>query len=467
MKNIKDLLNPKSIALIGASRDDKSVGYGILMNLTYGCAEKFYSTFSKPFEGEIYAVNPKATEILGKKCYASLLDIKEQVDLAIIAVPAPVVLNVVNDCVKKKVKSIIIISSGFAEYNEEGKKIQKQISEIVKKEGILLVGPNCLGVINPLIQMNASFAPGMPPKGEIAFVSQSGALADSVIDWSIEERYGFRAIVTYGNKADLDETDFLEYFGDDKDTKAIAMYIEGINDGKRFIEVAKKVSKKKPIIALKSGRTEKGMHAVSSHTGSLAGSYEVYKAAFKQSGVIIADTVEELFDLSITLAYQPPCGRNIGIITNAGGPGVLCADYCETLGLNVVSLKESTLKKLEKTGLMHPAYSRANPLDLVGDALPERYEAAINTLLSEDYVDGVIIIQTLQTMTDPTRDAEIVVEAKKKFPKKPIVCVYMGGRFSKEGVKILKDNNIPDFNDLKKAVVALKYLAERKDLLKK
>jgi len=467
MDRLDNLLNAKSIALIGASRDEKSVGYGILMNLTQGCAEKFYCNYSKPFQGSVFAVNPKADEILGKKCYKSILEINEEIDLGIIAVPAPAVISIVKDCIKKKVRALIVISSGFAEYNEEGKKMQKEISEIVKKAGIPLVGPNCLGILNPLNNMNASFAPGIPPAGGITFISQSGALADSIIDWSIEERYGFRAIVTYGNKADVDETDFLEYFGQDKDTKAIALYVEGINNGRKFMEVAKKVSKKKPVIILKSGRTEKGMHAVSSHTGSLAGSYEVYKAAFKQSGIIIADTVEELFDIAITLSNQPACGKNVGIITNAGGPGVLCADYCETIGLNVVGIKESTLQKLEKTGLMHPAYSRANPLDIVGDALPERYEAAINTLMAEPYIDGIIVIQTLQTMTDPLKDAEIVVAARKKFPDKPVLCVYMGGKFSKEGVRILKENGVPDFNDLKKAVSAMKFLSERKEWIDK
>ena len=251
-----------------------------------------------------------------------------------------------------------------------------QIAELAKKAKIPLLGPNCLGVIRPSSKMNASFAPSTPPQGNIAFISQSGALADSIIDWAIEARYGFSAVVSIGNRADLDIVDFLEYFAEDEQTKAITIYMEGIDDGEKFMEVAKKVSKKKPIIALKAGRTDYGKDAVSTHTGSLAGSYKIYEAAFKQAGVIVADTVEEMFDLAKVLAYQPVCnGNNVAIISNAGGPAVLCADYCGLFGINLPELKKSTINKLDKTGLMHNAYSKRNPLDIVGDALPERYEA--------------------------------------------------------------------------------------------
>jgi len=463
--NINYAFTPKSIAVIGASRDKNSVGNGIVQNLLNGAPEQFKSPYSQPFQGKLFLVNPNAAEIDGRKCYPNIKSISEDIDLAIIAIPARFVKDTLNDCISKKVKAAIIISAGFAEVSKEGKELQDKIKAIAKKAGIALIGPNCLGIINAVNPMNASFAPGMPPKGDIAFISQSGALADSVIDWAIEEKYGFRAIVSYGNKAGLDETDFIEYFGNDEHTKAIALYVESIDDGKKFMEIASKVSRKKPVLILKSGRTEKGMKAASSHTGSLAGSYEVYKAAFRQSGVIIADTVEELFDLSVTLAKQPPCDNAIAIVTNAGGPGVLTADYCELLGINLVDLKDSTIKKLDETKLMHPAYSRHNPLDLVGDALPERYEAALNTLLAEDYISGLIVIQTLQTMTDPKKDAEAVIKASKRFPQKPILCVYMGGKFSKAGASLLQENDIPDFNDLRKAAVAMKCLVDRKKIM--
>ncbi len=454
------LFSPNSIAVVGASRDEKSVGYGIAKNLIEGCV--FKCRYCMPFKGKIYLVNPKAGMILAKKCYHDISSIKEQIDLVIIAVPAAIVETIVRECAKLKVGGIIIISAGFAEIGEEGKNLQERIVSIASKSGIPIVGPNCLGIIRPSAGMNASFAPSVPPRGDVAFISQSGALADSIIDWAIESVYGFSAIISIGNQADLDISDFIEWLGEDKETKAIALYIEGIKDGRRFMEVTSRISRKKPIIVLKAGRTEKGQKAISSHTGSIAGSYKIYETAFSQSGVEIADNVEELFDLAKALANQPPCKKNsVAIVTNAGGPGVLCADFCESMGVNLAELKDSTIRKLDKSGKMHPAYSRHNPLDIVGDALPERYEAAINILLSEDYISGLIVIQTLQTMTDPVEDAKIIIRAKKRFKDKPIICTYMGGMFSREGWELLEKNGIPDYNDPKKAARAMKALIDK------
>jgi acetate---CoA ligase (ADP-forming) len=465
-KNLDGLFKPKNVAIIGASRDHNSVGYGILRNLNSGCV--FQCKYCKPFLGNLYPVNPYAEKVQGIKSYASILRIEEDVDLAIISVPAKIVPMVMEECVEKKVKAMIIVSAGFAEIGEEGKRLQEKVAEIAKKSKIPVLGPNCLGVIRPSSNLNASFAPAMPPQGNISFISQSGALADSIIDWSIEARYGFSTVVSYGNRADLDVVDFLEYFADDEETKVITMYIEGLKDGKRFMEVAERVSKKKPIIALKAGRSEFGKEAISTHTGSLAGSYKVYEAAFKQAGVILADNVEEMFDIAKALAYQPPCkSNNIAIISNAGGPGVLATDYCGVFGINLPELKKSTINKLDKSEVMHKAYSRRNPLDLVGDALPERYKIAVNTLLSENYIDGLIIIQTLQTMTDPEEDAKVIIEAQKEYPDKPIICTYMGGHFTRAGIKLLEKNSIPDYNDPKKAVIAIKALINRYEYLKK
>ncbi|MEE9525227.1 MAG: CoA-binding protein [Candidatus Woesearchaeota archaeon] len=462
MKNnrLDALFNPKSVAIIGASRNHNSVGYGILKNIQKGCV--FENEYCKPFKGRIYAINPNADEILNVKSYPKITSIKEDIDLAIIAVPAKIVPDVIKDCAAKKVKAIIVISAGFAELGEQGKKLQDQIKDIAQKAKIPLVGPNCLGVIRPSANLNASFAPSMPPEGNIAFISQSGAIANSIIDWAIENNYKFSTIISYGNRADLDVHDFIEYLEKDEKTNAIAIYLEGLEDGKKFMEIAKKASKNKPIVVLKSGRTDSGIKAISSHTGSLAGSYDIYKAAFKQSNVIIADSIEELFNTTKALASQPAAKENsIAIVTNGGGCGVLAADFCSELGINVVELKASTIKKLDATKKMHPAYSRANPLDIVGDALPERYEAAVDTLLAEDYISGLIIIQTMQTMTDPEEDANIIIELSKKYPNKPIICVYMGGRFSKRGRYILENNGIPNYDDIKKATLAMKALVER------
>ena len=452
--NLDKLFNPKNIAIIGASRDESSVGFGILKNLTEGCV--FNCEYCKPFPGKIYPINPKADSILGVKCYENILNIEDSVDLAVIVVPARIVNRVVDDCINKKVKGIIIISAGFGEFGEEGNQMQEEIVAKLNKAKIPMIGPNCLGIIMPHHNMNASFAPTMPPSGNIAFISQSGALADSIIDWSVENRYGFSAIVSYGNKAMLDVYDFLEYFDKDKNTKVIARYIEGVKDGRKFIEIASKI--KKPIIVLKAGRTDEGMKAISSHTGSLAGSYEIYKAAFKQSNVLVADTVEELFDNAKALANMPKLNGHVGIVTNGGGCGVLCADYCSEMGVPLAELKENTLKKLDKSGKMHPAYSRRNPLDIVGDALPERYDTAVDTLLSEDYIGGLIVIQTLQSITKPEEDAQVIIQANKKYPNKPILCVYMGGKFSKKSMKMLEEAGIPDYNDLKKVARAMKVL---------
>ncbi|HZX44807.1 MAG TPA: CoA-binding protein [Candidatus Nanoarchaeia archaeon] len=455
---LNDLFNPKSVAVIGASRDTKSAGYGILKNLVEGSFLK--CRYGKPFGGKVYAINPNADEILGKNCFPSIARISEPIDLAIIALPVKIVEKEVDNCIKKKVKSIILISTGFAEIGKEGKAIQDRIAGKLKKRKIDLLGPNCLGIIRTSTHLNATFAPSMPPPGKIAFISQSGALANSVIDWAIEERYGFSSIVSIGNQADKDIPDFIEYFARDEETKVITLYIEGLKDGKKFLNIAKKA--KKPIIAIKSGKTAHGKSAVSSHTGSLAGDYEVYQAAFKQAGVILAESVEEMFDIAKALASQPiPTKNAIAIVTNGGGPGVLCADYCSENGVNLITLEKNTIKELESSNLMHPAFSRSNPLDIVGDALPERYKFAINTLLSKDYIAGLIIIQTLQTMTDSAENARAIVEASKKYPDKPIICTYIGGKFSRQSIIYLEANSVPDYNDVRKSAKVMAALVGR------
>jgi acetyl coenzyme A synthetase (ADP forming)-like protein len=463
--NLEKMFNPKSIAVIGASRDERSVGYGILKSLVRGCV--LSSDFCKSFKGKVYPVNPNADFILGVRCYPNLKKIDDEIGLAVIAVPAKIVPSVMRDCAKKKIKFAVIISAGFAEIGEEGRKLQESVIKIAESAGIRVVGPNCLGIISPYSNLNASFAPTMPPEGPVGFITQSGALADSIIDWAVQERYGLSAIISFGNQADLSIADFIDYLADDPNTKVIAIYLEGIHDGKKFMESAKNAVMKKPIVVLKAGRTSSGAKAISSHTGSLAGSYKIYEAAFKQCGIEVAETVEELFDIAKVLAYQPPCKENsIAIITNGGGCGVLCADACESIGVNIVELKQSTVAKLDNTGKMHPAYSKRNPLDLVGDALPEAYSAAVNTLLEESYIHGIIVIQTLQTMTNPKEDAKVIIEAGKRFPGKPIICTYMGGLYSKQGGRILEANNIPDLNDVSKSARAMLALIRRAKYIK-
>lgn len=462
MRNLNKLFNPKSVAVIGASRNPGSVGYGVLKSLLRGGF--FQDKNVKPFKGKVYAINPNANTVQGQKCYKSIKDIRGKVDLAIFCIPAKIILRVMHDCLDKGVGNAIIISAGFQEYGVQGKALQAELKRLVK-DRMNIVGPNCLGIINTHAQLNASFGPTMPPIGNIGFITQSGALADSIIDWAVGERYGFSKLISYGNGMDLDAADYLEYLGNDPRTKAIAMYLEGLPDGKKFMRIAKKVTRKKPVVAIKAGRTQSGQKAISSHTGSLAGSYKIYEAAFKQSGITVADTVEELFDLAKALGHQKPCKNGIAIITNGGGAGVLTADHCESLGVKLVEFHELLLKRLDNTGKMHPAYSRRNPLDIVGDARPERYKAALDIVMQDKEVNGAIVLQTLQTMTDTVEDAKIILKANKKF-KKPIICVYMGGKYSQEGIDYLEDHKIPDYNDPRKAALAMKALINRHEWLR-
>ncbi|MBI2143316.1 acetate--CoA ligase family protein [Candidatus Woesearchaeota archaeon] len=458
--DVAGFFNPQSVAVLGASRSIESVGQSLLRNLTIGCVHR--CEYCRPFLGRIFPVNPFAQEVLGFRSYPSVLKIPEPVDLAIIALPHDIVLKAVDECIRKKVKAVIIVSAGFGEFNEQGKKLQLKIVEKLEKARIPMLGPNCLGIIRPAHNLNASFGPSMAPKGTVAFVSQSGALADSIIDWSIQARYGLSSLVSYGNKAMLDCCDFFDFLANDPETKSVALYIEGVNSGRDFFEKLKVLVAKKPVVILKGGRTSAGVAAAATHTASLAGDAKIFEAAVKQSGAMLASTVEELFDLAKVLGEQPVCkGNGVAVVTNGGGCGVICSDYCDELGVNLPQLQKSMLKTLDSSGIMHPAYSRRNPLDIVGDAMPDRYELAISTLLKEPYIHGLIVIQTLQAMTNSVLNAKAIVEAHKQFPDKPIISCFMGGRFSRKGMHYLDNMRIPDFNDIRKAVVAMKALVER------
>ena len=437
---MKNIFNPKSIALIGASEEENSVGLGLSKNLLVGKRKVFF-------------VNPFKEKVLDKICFSKINDIEEKIDLAIIAIPAKLVKGVVLECVEKKVKGIIIISGGFKE--QGNKKEEEEIKEIVKKNGIPLIGPNCLGIINPINDLNASFAPITPKKGSIAFLSQSGAIIDAVIDMG--RNIGFSKIVSYGNEADLELVDFLNYLKDDPETKVISIYIEGLKDGRKFMEVARSITK--PIVLIKAGRSDKGKVAAETHTGSLSGNYNVYLAAMKQSGVILVDTIEELLDTSKVLAWQPRCDDGIGIITNGGGVGVLTADYCFQLGVSLPDLEKETIKLLDKK--LKKVENKLNPLDIIGDALPERYEIAIEAMLLQKNIKGLIVISAPQIMTDNDNNAKMVIKLKKKYPKKPIVCCFMGGDLVSNSIKILEENNIPNYSEPLRAVKSIKNLIKK------
>ena len=445
--NLDRIFNPQSIAIIGASSEKKSVGWGLMKNVLEGKSKR-----------KIFAINPYRKKVLGIKCLPSVLSIKGPVDLAVVAVPARIVQGVIKECCKKKVGGIIVISAGFAEVGENGKTLQEKIVDITKKAKIPLVGPNCLGIIRPLKELNASFASLTPQAGGVAFISQSGALIDSVIDKAAYENYGFSSLVSYGNEADVDICDFLLWFKEDKETKVIAIYLEGLEDGRRFMKVAKEVSEEKPIVIIKAGKTEAGKKAVSTHTASLAGSHKIYSAAFAQSGVIEVDTMEDLLSVAKVLSENKKCKNGVGIITNGGGAGVLMTDYCAELGINIPKLDKKTIAKLQRLSSKHSVINRKNPLDLLGDAQPYRYELALEALLSQKDIYSIIVIQTLQIMTEVEKNAKIIIEKSKKYKNKPILTAFLGGTLSQKGIELLEKNHISNFSELKRASVALKSL---------
>ncbi|MCD6402291.1 CoA-binding protein, partial [bacterium] len=344
------------------------------------------------------------------------------------------------------------------ESGKKGKTLQKKIVKLVKKANIPLLGPNCLGVIRPSLRLNASFAPATPGSGEIAFISQSGALIDSVIDMSLLENFGFSYIISYGNEADLSLCDFLLWLKRDQKTKVIILYLEGVKDGKRFIKTAKEVSRVKPILALKAGKTKAGIKAAASHTAALAGSPEIYSAAFRKANIIEVETLQELFDIAKTLAWQPRCANGVGIVTNGGGFGVLITDYCQKLGIKLPRLEKETISKIKNSKAWHPAITLNNPLDILGDALSERYKIAIEAMIRQENIRGLIVIQTLQIMTDVKKNVKIIIEEKKKWPQKPIISVILKGKLSQDAIRLLEKNKIPNFPDLKRAALAMRAL---------
>lgn len=443
------LFNPKSVALIGATDRPASVGRGLAKNLLQGKSSR-----------KIYFVNPNRKKVLGLKTYSQVTDIKKAVALAIIAVPAKIVPKVIKQCTNKKVKAIIVISSGFKETGKKGKELEQKIKKLCQQADIDLIGPNCLGILRPSSRLNASFAPATPKAGKIALISQSGALLDSIIDATADSSYGFSAIISYGNEAGLKLTDFLSWADKDKKTQVIALYMEGLINGREFFNLAKNI--KKPVVVLKGGKTKTAQKAVSTHTGALAGESQIYSAAFKQAGLIEVVSIGELLDVAKALAWQPKIKNGIGVVTNGGGAGILTADYCEKFGVKLTPLAPATKRKITKAKAMSLNWSKSNPADIVGDALADRYEVATEALLSQKNIYGLLVIQTMQIMTEPTKNAKIIIKAKKKWPDKAIVAVFMGEKLTKSAVNLLEKNKIPNYFDPNRAVRAMKALINDK-----
>lgn len=433
---------PRGVAVIGASTSPDKLGYQVLHNvIQYG------------YEGGIYPVNPTAPEILGHKAYPSVLDCPDPVDLAVILVPNKAVPPVLEQCGQRGLKGAVIITAGFREVGPAGKALEQQLIDIARRYGMRLIGPNVLGIIDTVCKLNASFAAGMPRRGRIAFMSQSGALCTSILDLALGQGIGFSRFYSIGNKADINELDLVKAWAEDPETRAIMGYLEGISKGPEFIRVASEVTRHKPIIAIKSGTTSAGSQAVSSHTGTLAGSEAAYDAAFKQSGIIRAGSVQDLFDYAQAFARQPLLETEaIAVITNAGGPGIMASDAVERAGLRLAGLTIETKQKLQAN--LPAAASVANPVDVLGDALADRYEMAINTVLADPNVSALLVVLTPQTMTQIPETAEALGKASKRHGK-PCFGAFMGDAAIRKGVEVMRSYDVPNYQVPERAVAAI------------
>ncbi len=438
MNNLDAIFNPKSIAIIGASRQPGSVGFSLLANV-----------IDSRFQGIVYPVNPKAKGILGIKCYPNVIEIPDVVDLAVIVVPSHIVPEVLEECGQKGIKGAIIISAGFKEIGGEGVLLEESVKNISHKYGISMVGPNCLGIMNtsPQSSLNATFGTQMPSEGNIAFMSQSGALCVAVLDYAKEANIGFSMFISMGNKSGVNENELLLYLKEAKNTDVILMYLEDLVDGREFMSIAREITSHptnpKPILALKAGRTLLGAKAASSHTGSLAGSDKVYDAIFEQCGVLRGDTLEEIFDYVKAFSSQPrPKGKNVVIVTNSGGPGILATDSLIQNGLNIATFSPVLKKKLRS--ILPPNASINNPIDLIAEAQHELYEATLGETLSQDDIHSALVILTPTAFTNVEKVAKAIVSAAKKY-KKPILCCFLGIYDVSAGINILEENRIPAY----------------------
>ncbi len=449
---LETFFQPRSIAIVGASANPDKLGYTVLNNVLTG-----------GYPGAVYPINPKAGQILGHTAYADVGALPETPDLVVIVIPYQQVPAALRECGKKGVPAVVVISAGFREAGREGMARETELIEVVKQYKMRLVGPNCLGVIDTHTPLNATFAAGSPPSGPIAFMSQSGALGTAILDWSMGSAgIGFSKFVSLGNKADVSESDLLDAWAQDEPTRVILSYSEGLPNGQKFMEVARRVSRIKPVIMTKSGVTSAGSRAVSSHTGSLAGSEQAYTAAFRQSGVLRAETMQDLFDYAIAFAYQPLLPNNrIAIVTNAGGPGILCTDALERAGLTLAPLEASTKQELQK--FLPDSASAANPVDVLGDALADRYKFALEKVVADPNVDGLIVIVTPQAMTDIEGTAHALVTVAKQSAK-PVLGCFMGEYRMKAAISILQQNSIPNYPFPERAARAFAAMREYKRL---
>ena len=436
---MKRIFDPQTVAVIGASNKEGSVGHALIKNM-----------IGSGFKGIVYPINFKNKSIYGVRSYSKLSETRDTIDLAIIATPAETVPEIVKECGEYGVGGIVIISAGFMEAGEKGKKLTKTILDYGKKYNMRIIGPNCLGFIKPSIKLNASFANKMALPGKIAFISQSGALCTAILDWSVEQNVGFSHFVSIGSMIDVGFHDLIDYFGNDPATNSIVIYMESLTHTRKFMSAARAFARTKPIIVLKAGKSSQGAKVALSHTGTLAGNEKAFEAAFKRAGIISVDSIEQLFHAAQALAMQPrPTGNRLAIVTNAGGPGVLATDHLIKQGGALSELSQPTLEKLNST--LPENWSHGNPIDVLGDASAERYKTAIEVCLNGPNVDGILVILTPQSMTKADEVAKAVVEAAKNT-KKPILASWMGESDVAEGRTILEQGSIPVYRTPENAV---------------
>ncbi|MEI6222484.1 MAG: acetate--CoA ligase family protein [bacterium] len=444
---LQTFFNPSSVALVGASPNADKLSYDILKNL-----------IDSGYKGKIYPINPKYPAILDLPAFASISQLPEVADLAIIAIPSSAVVAILEECGQKGIKNIVIITAGFKEAGEEGAQREEQVKAIGKQYGMRILGPNCLGYINTIMPINASFAQTTPNRGNIAFLSQSGALGTAVIDMARAQQLGFAYFVSMGNKADITEMELLEFWGNDPEVKVIMAYVENIDDGAAFMDVARRVSKKKPVLLIKAGKSEEGMAAASSHTGALAGGKEAYAAAFSQSGVIEVNGLQDLFDFAKAFSYQPlPTGSRVAVVTNAGGPGVLTTDYISDYNLELAELEPATKELLK--GSCPSCANVTNPIDILGDARADRYSLALAAAAKDSTVDAIIVVLTPQKMTEIKETVE-AIGVVGKTTTKPILLSFLGEYEIEKYYEEYRKYSLPQFSNPIQPVRAIAQMVQ-------
>ena len=445
--NLDRIFRPRHVAVVGASEKAGTIGNALIKNLIDG-----------GFSGLLLPVNPKYKTIHGQACFESISALETGVDLAIMATPIHSVSDIVSECVEKKVGGAVIISAGGKEVGEQGREIEENIRQIAHSGGLRIVGPNCLGIIRPKARLNASFASEMPDIGDLAFVSQSGAICTAILDLALKEHIGFSHFVSIGSMLDIDFGDIIDYLGNDASAKSILLYIESLTNFRKFMSAARSVSRVKPIIVLKSGRSPAGAKAAASHTGAMAGEDAVYDAAFKRAGIVRVDTIEELFDCAELMAKQPrPRGPRLAILTNGGGPGVMAADTLARYGQEPAPLDPETVQALDV--FLPSFWSRGNPIDILGDASAERFGRALEVCFNSKNLDGVLVILAPQALTDPLSVAKTLATAMKERMY-PVFACWMGGKSITKAVEVLNDAGIPTYDTPERAVRAFLYMVE-------